>query len=206
MNNFKEQPLAQEYDVVAGLLAWGSDELDRDGVIELFQHLVDSGLAWQLEGHIGRCAQSLIDAGVITRPAPKAVTLPEPGSLLACEGGNNIGPFVGVDYECVIAFKQARRRDRKFHVFTYRAYNACGLIGHECNGIAVCDIERGRLVCDEIAKQGTDYFGPSVEQVETIKRLLTSSWAEFREVINSSPRSRYSISEHEHERTQRQAL
>jgi hypothetical protein len=193
VNNFKEQPLALAYDVVNGLLAWGNNELDQDGVIELFQHLVDSGLAWQLEGHIGRCAQSLIDAGEITRPAPKAVTLPEPGNLLACEGGKNIGPFVGVDYECVIAFRQARRRDRKFHVFTYQAYNACGLIGHECNGVAVCDIERGQVLCDEIAKQATGYFGASDEQVETIKRLLASSWAEFREVINSSPRARYHI-------------
>jgi hypothetical protein len=107
--------------------------------------------------------------------------------------GPNIGPFVGVNYECVIAFKQARRRDRKFHVFIYRAYNACGLVGHECNGIAVRDIERQQVLCDEIAKQVSGYNGPSAEQVETIKRLQASSWTEFREVINSSPRARYSI-------------
>jgi hypothetical protein len=188
------ESLAPAYDVTGGLLAFENGELDREGTIELFQELVTIGLAWQLQGSYGRAAQQLIDAGEVARPAPPVHPLPKLGQLVVHGApGPNIGPFVGVNYECLIAFRQARRRDRRFHLFIYRAYNACGLVGHEHNGIAVCDIERGQVLCDEIARQKSGYNGPSNEQVETIRRLQASSWAEFREVINISPRARYSI-------------
>lgn len=48
------------------ILAYESGELDEAGVIELFQSLVDSGLAWSLQGHYGRTAKALIDAGLVT--------------------------------------------------------------------------------------------------------------------------------------------
>jgi hypothetical protein len=40
-------------------------ELDEEKMIELFQHLVDTNLAWQLQGHYGRTATALIEAGVV---------------------------------------------------------------------------------------------------------------------------------------------
>jgi len=38
----------------------------EEQVIEAWQTLVDTGLAWQLQGWFGRTAQQLINQGVIT--------------------------------------------------------------------------------------------------------------------------------------------
>jgi hypothetical protein len=47
------------------IIAYESGELSNDEIYELFQKLVDSGLAWQLQGSYGRVAQSLIELGII---------------------------------------------------------------------------------------------------------------------------------------------
>lgn len=39
-------------------------ELDEQDTIDLFQELIDSGQAWSLQGHYGRTAKALIEAGV----------------------------------------------------------------------------------------------------------------------------------------------
>lgn len=38
----------------------------EEQVIEAWQHLVDTGLAWSLQGWFGRTAQHLIDNGIIS--------------------------------------------------------------------------------------------------------------------------------------------
>jgi hypothetical protein len=50
-------------DLIDKIMAYESGELDLDGIIELFQELIDSGQAWSLQGHYGRCAEALIDQG-----------------------------------------------------------------------------------------------------------------------------------------------
>lgn len=51
------------------IMAYEGGEMDFDQIIEFFQQLVDSGLAWQLQGSYGRTARRLIDNGMITEGA-----------------------------------------------------------------------------------------------------------------------------------------
>ena len=47
------------------IIAYEQGELDEEETLELFQALVDSGLAWKLQGSYGRTATSLLEAGLI---------------------------------------------------------------------------------------------------------------------------------------------
>lgn len=53
-------------NVVDKIIAYEEGELDEAETIELFQELVDTGHAWQLQGHYGRTAARLIEAGLVT--------------------------------------------------------------------------------------------------------------------------------------------
>jgi hypothetical protein len=55
----------EKYDELSGIIAWESGELDDEGTRELFQHLVDNGHAWTLQGTYGRTASALLKAGEI---------------------------------------------------------------------------------------------------------------------------------------------
>lgn len=49
-------------------LEGGADDLTQDEVIEGFQYLIDTGMAWSLQGSYGRAAMSLIERGYCTEP------------------------------------------------------------------------------------------------------------------------------------------
>ena len=50
------------------IIAYENGELGYEEIIELFQSLVDSGLAWRLQGSYGRMAVRLIEDGLVTHP------------------------------------------------------------------------------------------------------------------------------------------
>jgi len=49
---------------VTKIIAYEQGAMDEAEVIEFFQELIDSGLAWRLQGHYGRTARRLIEAGL----------------------------------------------------------------------------------------------------------------------------------------------
>lgn len=62
MDNFTATGLAE------GFIEAESEEQ----VLEAWQHLVDTGLAWKLQGWFGRTAQHLINEGYISAPEVSA--------------------------------------------------------------------------------------------------------------------------------------
>ncbi|MGL4649735.1 MAG: DUF7417 domain-containing protein [Caldilineaceae bacterium] len=47
----------------ATMIAEGVEDADEETQIEAWQHLIDTGLAWQLQGSFGRTAARLIEQG-----------------------------------------------------------------------------------------------------------------------------------------------
>jgi len=167
-----------------------------------WQHLVDTGLAWKMEGSIGREAARLIEAGVITKPEPDP--LPEPNTSVTAlvrqprQGFNmnaypNIGPYTGVTFDVVRTFEEV---GRTFRIVVYAAFNAHGLIGSEDNGILVLDDDNMEVLADSLEKNSSGYFGPSDHQWGVANMLATAmTWLEFASYINSCGRNRYQLSE-----------
>lgn len=57
--------MAQMDDYRAVGLAEGFIDGSDDEQIEAWQYLVDTGLAWRLQGWFGRTAKAMLDAGII---------------------------------------------------------------------------------------------------------------------------------------------
>lgn len=96
----------------------------------------------------------------------------------------NVGPYVGVSRDV--------RRGR-YRILVYGAYNACGLIGSEHNGICVLDDQRMQVVADRMVQISSGYHGPSQMQLTALEHMLTCSSEKFANYINSSGRNRYDI-------------
>ncbi len=56
----------QPLDLAGRIIDFENGDLNEDEVIELFQGLIDTGLAWQLQGCYGRAAHNLIAQGLCT--------------------------------------------------------------------------------------------------------------------------------------------
>lgn len=64
-NNSNRDRTKGELSLVGRIIAYENGELDDEGVIKLFRELVRTGMAWKLQGHYGRTAQRMIEAGLI---------------------------------------------------------------------------------------------------------------------------------------------
>jgi len=49
------------------IVDYENGDMDWDRLVDFFQGLVDTGMAWTLQGHYGRMAQSLIDEGYVEK-------------------------------------------------------------------------------------------------------------------------------------------
>lgn len=56
-------------DFSAVMIAEGVQEATEEEQLAAWQHLVTTGLAWQLQGSFGRQAARLIEAGLIEGPS-----------------------------------------------------------------------------------------------------------------------------------------
>lgn len=56
------------FDHVGAIIEYENGDADDEQTLELLQYLVDTGLAWQLQGHYGRVATALIERDLIAKP------------------------------------------------------------------------------------------------------------------------------------------
>jgi hypothetical protein len=56
-----------ETELVDKIISYENDTLSEAEEIELFQHLVNTGMAWSLQGHYGRVARRMLEEGLITQ-------------------------------------------------------------------------------------------------------------------------------------------
>lgn len=54
-------------NVVDYIMKYEEGDLNKKETIKLFQYLVDTGMAWKLQGHYGRTAVSLIERGLVKK-------------------------------------------------------------------------------------------------------------------------------------------
>lgn len=48
------------------ILDYEEGKLNEAETLQMFANLIESGLAWQLQGHYGRMASAMIQSGLIT--------------------------------------------------------------------------------------------------------------------------------------------
>ena len=60
-------------DTLAFIMAYEQGDIDsEEELVEGFQSLIDSGMVWAMQGHYGRTAALLIEAGLCHRKGERA--------------------------------------------------------------------------------------------------------------------------------------
>lgn len=118
-------------------------------------------------------------------------TLIKPRKGTSIQGYPSVGPYTWITFDQKRTFEES---GRTFRIIVYGAFNAYGLIGSEHNGVAVLDEDQMQVLCDDIAKDISGYFGPSDRQWGTAEWLTEkATWEEFQSLINSHPKRRYQL-------------
>lgn len=60
-------------DLTTRIMQYEGGDMSEEDVLALFQELVNTGLAWKLQGHYGRTATSLLQQGLIFDADTQAV-------------------------------------------------------------------------------------------------------------------------------------
>lgn len=68
MENERNTTRIKEMNLAERVLLYETDQMSEQEMISMFQDLVDTGMAWKLQGHYGRTSMILLDAGVIAPP------------------------------------------------------------------------------------------------------------------------------------------
>lgn len=55
------------FDTVGFIMDYETGVLGQEAIVSGFQHLIDAGTVWHLQGSYGRFAQALIDGGYCTK-------------------------------------------------------------------------------------------------------------------------------------------
>ena len=79
-----------KFDIANFVIEFEAGNLDDDQIIEGFQHLIDNGMAWTLQGAYGRMAKSLIDNGLCQRKQDRCFTCNQP----------RCGVWADIDTDC----------------------------------------------------------------------------------------------------------
>jgi hypothetical protein len=54
------------YEAISIIETDNPDDVTEEDIIAAFQHLIDNGVAWTLQGSYGRAAKALIERGICT--------------------------------------------------------------------------------------------------------------------------------------------
>ena len=55
-------------DFVDKVIEYEAGEMSDEDTVSFYQELVNSGMAWTLQGHYGRMAMHLIESGLVQQP------------------------------------------------------------------------------------------------------------------------------------------